>query len=72
MQHPPAEDGPPPGGEAGDEPGDKAGDQSVSRGLISESPEEILAYWTPERMTAAKPREVRLPDPAEDSGSGSG
>ncbi|MFE4544672.1 hypothetical protein [Arthrobacter sp. NPDC056727] len=32
---------------------------------VSESPEEILAYWTPERMAGAVPRDIRLPDPEE-------
>lgn len=32
---------------------------------VSESPEEVLAYWTPERMAEAVPPEIRLPDPAE-------
>ncbi|MFE5839836.1 hypothetical protein [Arthrobacter sp. NPDC056493] len=29
---------------------------------VSETPEEILAYWTPERMAEAVPRDIRLPD----------
>jgi hypothetical protein len=33
---------------------------------VSQTPEEILAYWTPERMAEAVPRDIRLPDP-EDS-----
>ncbi|MGN7250000.1 MULTISPECIES: hypothetical protein [unclassified Arthrobacter] len=28
---------------------------------ISQAPEEILAYWTPERMAEAVPRDIRLP-----------
>jgi hypothetical protein len=32
---------------------------------ISQTPEEILAYWTPERMAEAVPRDIRLPDPEE-------
>ena len=39
-------------------------DEGVSHSDISRAPEEIIAYWTPERMAAAKPREVRLPEPA--------
>jgi hypothetical protein len=31
-----------------------------------QTPEEILAYWTPERMAGAEPREIRLPGPDED------
>ncbi|MBT2595649.1 hypothetical protein [Arthrobacter sp. ISL-72] len=38
-------------------------DDAVSHSDISQAPEEILAYWTPERMAEAKPREVRLPEP---------
>ena len=38
----------------------------MSRSGISEAPEDILAYWTPERMAEAKPREVRLPQPEAD------
>jgi hypothetical protein len=38
-------------------------DEGVSHSDISQAPEEIIAYWTPERMAEAKPREVRLPDP---------
>lgn len=32
---------------------------------VSEAPEEILAYWTPERMAEAVPRDIRLPDPED-------
>ena len=32
---------------------------------VSQTPEEILAYWTPERMAEAVPRDIRLPDPGE-------
>lgn len=35
----------------------------VSHSDASQTPEEILEYWTPERMAEAKPREIRLPDP---------
>ncbi|WP_190243075.1 hypothetical protein [Arthrobacter globiformis] len=28
---------------------------------VSQAPEEILAYWTPERMAEAVPRDIRLP-----------
>ncbi|MEK0155507.1 hypothetical protein [Arthrobacter oryzae] len=47
----PSEDGP-------------SGDGAVSHSDISQAPEDIIAYWTPERMAEAKPREVRLPEPA--------
>lgn len=36
-----------------------------------QTPEEILAYWTPERMAQAEPREIRLPDPDEEAEDGS-
>ncbi|MBT2538418.1 hypothetical protein J7I79_20175 [Arthrobacter sp. ISL-69] len=39
-------------------------DQGVSHSSTSQTQEEILAYWTPERMAEAKPREVRLAEPA--------
>jgi hypothetical protein len=39
------------------------GEEGVSHSDISQAPEEIIAYWTPERMAEAKPREVRLPEP---------
>lgn len=38
-------------------------DDAVSHSDVSQAPEDILAYWTPERMAEAKPREVRLPEP---------
>ena len=50
--HPPRTDSPEPA------------DDAVSHSDITQSPEEILAYWTPERMAEAKPREIRLPEPA--------
>ncbi len=31
----------------------------------SQTSEEILAYWTPERMAGAVPRDIRLPDPED-------
>ena len=31
----------------------------------TQAPEEILAYWTPERMAEAVPRDIRLPDPED-------
>ncbi|CAN7251706.1 hypothetical protein LJR078_001135 [Arthrobacter sp. LjRoot78] len=39
---------------------------AVSRSEISQAPEDILAYWTPERLADAKPREVRLPQTEAD------
>jgi hypothetical protein len=36
----------------------------VSFAQVSQTPEEVLAYWTPERMTLAKPREISLPEAA--------
>lgn len=32
----------------------------MSHSDAGQTPEEILAYWTPERMARAKPREIRL------------
>ncbi|MBT2548329.1 hypothetical protein [Arthrobacter sp. ISL-65] len=32
---------------------------------LNQAPEEILAYWTPERMAEAVPRDIRLPDQEE-------
>lgn len=61
MHHPPAKDGSAKDRSAED--GSVAGDATVSHSDISQAPEEIIAYWTPERMAGAKPREVRLPEP---------
>jgi hypothetical protein len=44
-------------------------DEGVSHSSISQAPEEIIAYWTPERMAEAKPREVRLPESNPDTGA---
>ena len=44
--------------------GDEADGAEVSHN-VKESPGEILAYWTPERMAQAVPRDIRLPDPEE-------
>lgn len=52
MQQPPSKDGPLPQ------------EDHVSHSEISQTPEEILAYWTQERMAEAKPREIRLAEPA--------
>lgn len=35
----------------------------MSESDVSQTPEEVLAYWTPERMARAQPREIRLPGP---------
>jgi hypothetical protein len=35
----------------------------VSHVDLTQSPEEVLEYWTQERMREAKPREIRLPEP---------
>lgn len=37
---------------------------SVSNSESEQTHEEILAYWTPEKMAKAKPRELQLPEPA--------
>ncbi|WP_395402269.1 hypothetical protein ACHMXB_01790 [Arthrobacter sp. UC242_113] len=42
-----------------DDPGG-TGDAEVSHS-VSQAPEEILAYWSPERMAEAVPRDIRLP-----------
>ncbi|MET3719302.1 MULTISPECIES: hypothetical protein [unclassified Arthrobacter] len=44
-------------------PGREPGKDSVSHHVSDQTHEEILAYWTPERMAEAKPRELRLPRP---------
>jgi hypothetical protein len=56
MHHPPAKDG-----SAKDAA--VTSDATVSHSDVSQAPDDILAYWTPERMAGAKPREVRLPEP---------
>ncbi|MGF9647654.1 hypothetical protein AAIH32_06755 [Pseudarthrobacter oxydans] len=38
-----------------------AGGDSVSHSDVTQSREEILEYWTQQRMAEAKPRELRLP-----------
>jgi hypothetical protein len=55
VQRPPTEDGSLPG------------DDAVSHSDSSQTPEEVLAYWTPERMAEAKPREIRFPEPQGDT-----
>ncbi|WP_258805190.1 hypothetical protein [Pseudarthrobacter sp. NS4] len=41
--------------------GEPSGQDSVSRGDVNQTHEEILEYWTKQRMVEAKPRELRLP-----------
>ena len=36
-------------------------EEAVSHTDVAQTPEEVLAYWTPERMAQAHPREIRLP-----------
>lgn len=43
------------------------GRDHVSHSDSDQTHEEILAYWTPERMAAAKPREIVLPEDAPSS-----
>jgi len=38
-------------------------DDSVTHVDLTQSPEEVLEYWTKERMAEAKPREIRFPEP---------
>jgi hypothetical protein len=44
-------------------------DPQVDSQKVGQSPEEILEYWTPERMAQAIPRELNLPpvDPEEEN-----
>ncbi|MFC9351286.1 hypothetical protein [Arthrobacter sp. NPDC057013] len=49
-----------------DDDTDAAGGAAVSHS-VNQPPEDVLAYWTPERMAEAVPRDIRLPA-AEDSG----
>ncbi|WP_457948929.1 hypothetical protein ACTAQI_01020 [Pseudarthrobacter sp. alpha12b] len=35
----------------------------VSHVDLTQSPEEVLEYWTEERMAGAIPREIQLPEP---------
>jgi hypothetical protein len=37
------------------------GEDPVSRSDVNQTHEEILEYWTEQRMAEAKPREIRLP-----------
>ncbi|MDQ0692036.1 hypothetical protein [Arthrobacter sp. W4I7] len=38
-------------------------EDAVSRRDLNQTREEILEYWTKERMAEARPRELRLPEP---------
>lgn len=38
-----------------------SGQDAVSHADLDQTHEEILEYWTKERMAEAKPREIRLP-----------
>jgi hypothetical protein len=38
------------------------GEEPVSRSDVNQTHEEILEYWTEQRMAEAKPRELRLPE----------
>ncbi|MGX9901982.1 hypothetical protein ACW0JT_23130 [Arthrobacter sp. SA17] len=38
-----------------------SGHPQVASHRVEETPEEILEYWTPERMAEANPRELILP-----------
>ena len=40
-----------------------AGEDSVSHAELNQTHEEILEYWTDQRMAEAKPRELRLSKP---------
>ncbi|GAA3404867.1 hypothetical protein [Pseudarthrobacter polychromogenes] len=39
-----------------------SGQDPVSHAELGQTHEEILEYWTAERMAEAKPRELRLPE----------
>jgi hypothetical protein len=41
----------------------QSGQDPVSHADLNQTHEEILEYWTEERMAKAKPRELRLPEP---------
>ena len=40
-----------------------SGQEPVSHAELDQTHEEIIEYWTEERMAEAKPRELRLPEP---------
>jgi hypothetical protein len=41
---------------------DPSGADPVTRIEVNQTHEEILEYWTEQRMAEAKPRELRLPE----------
>ncbi|RAX44337.1 hypothetical protein DQ354_16100 [Arthrobacter sp. AQ5-06] len=41
---------------------EESGNGSVSHSKSAQTHEEILEYWTKQRMADAKPRELRLPE----------
>ncbi|HAP88938.1 MAG TPA: hypothetical protein DIT15_06245 [Arthrobacter bacterium] len=43
-------------------PDEESGNGSVSHSESDQTHEEILEYWTKQRMADAKPRELRLPE----------
>lgn len=45
-----------------------SGEDAVSRSDLNQTREEILEYWTEERMAEAKPRELRLLRPGPPPG----
>ncbi|MET3935557.1 hypothetical protein [Arthrobacter sp. OAP107] len=47
------------------DPGETDSSGATVSHSVGKPPEEILAYWTPERMAEAFPREIRLPDPED-------
>ena len=57
-----------------------SGQDPVSHAELGQTHEEILEYWTAERMAEAKPRELRLPEEgpplkrrgADEDGQGAG
>ena len=52
------------------QPGEaNSGDPEATSHEVEKTPEEILEYWTPERMAQANPRELILPpdEPEEDN-----
>ncbi|WP_171058946.1 MULTISPECIES: hypothetical protein [unclassified Arthrobacter] len=44
-------------------PKDVPGPDFVSHADLDQTHQEILEYWTAQRMAEAKPRELRLPEP---------
>jgi hypothetical protein len=44
-------------------PDQPADGDPVTSSELNQTREEVLEYWTSERMAKAKPRELRLPEP---------